>query len=78
MQAKEDQINMLYENMQQSLVNRLLRRLTAPDVRDAAERLKQGVSDPNAPVYDPNAVQAAPDVPYPLRSPSVNDARQRY
>ncbi|SAI72388.1 lipoprotein precursor [Bordetella ansorpii] len=78
MQAKEDQMNMLYENMQQSLVNRLLRRLTSQDVRDAAARLKQGVDDPNAPVYDPNAAQAMPDVPYPMRSPSVNDARQRY
>ncbi|WP_144638240.1 LPS assembly lipoprotein LptE [Bordetella genomosp. 13] len=78
MQAKEDQIDMLYQTMQQSLVNRLLRRLTAPDVREAAVRLKQGISDPNAPVYDPTAVKPAQDVPYPLRSPSVNDVRQRY
>lgn len=54
-QAKQGQIESLYQSMQQSLVSRLLRRLTAADVRAAAAAAERGESDPNAPVYDPNA-----------------------
>ncbi|HYG42409.1 MAG TPA: LPS assembly lipoprotein LptE, partial [Bordetella sp.] len=54
-QAKQGQIESLYQSMQQSLVSRLLRRLTAPDVRIAAEAAARGEGDPGAPVFDPNA-----------------------
>jgi len=53
-QAKQGQIESLYQSMQQSLVSRLVRRLTAPDVRSAAAAAERGDSDPDAPVYDPN------------------------
>ncbi|MCD0501793.1 LPS assembly lipoprotein LptE [Bordetella petrii] len=55
-QAKQGQIESLYESMQQSLVSRLLRRLTAPDVR-AAAAAAQGEPAADAPVFDPNATQ---------------------
>jgi len=76
MQAKENQIKMLYDTMQQSLVSRLLRRLTATDVREAADRLRQGITDPNAPVYDPTQVQMQSDDP--MGTPSLDDAPLRY
>lgn len=55
-QAKQGQIESLYQSMQQSLVSRLIRRLTAPDVREAAEAAARGDADPDLPVYDPNAL----------------------
>ncbi len=55
-QAKEAQMETLYQSMQQALVSRLLRRLTAPDVNTAYEAAQRGKSDPDSPVYDPNAV----------------------
>ena len=54
-QAKQGQMESLYQSMQQSLVSRLLRRLTAADVRTAAEAAARGESHPEAPVFDPNA-----------------------
>ncbi|OZI54400.1 LPS-assembly lipoprotein LptE [Bordetella genomosp. 4] len=55
-QAKEAQMETLYQSMQQALVSRLLRRLTAPDVHNAYEAAQRGENDPDSPVYDPNAV----------------------
>ncbi|CAM4261556.1 LPS-assembly lipoprotein LptE [Bordetella tumbae] len=55
-QAKEAQMETLYQSMQQALVSRLLRRLTAPDVNTAYEAAQRGESDPDSPVYDPNVV----------------------
>jgi len=55
-QAKEAQMETLYQSMQQALVSRLLRRLTAPDVHNAYEAAQRGESDPDSPVYDPNSV----------------------
>lgn len=57
-QAKQSQMENLYLSMQQSLVSRLVRRLTAPDVRDAAEAAARGQGDPDFPVYDPSAAPA--------------------
>jgi len=72
MQAKEDQIRVLYEDMQQSLVSRLIRRLTAPDVRQAAAR-PRGTGDLDEPVYDPNEAMGTTgqDTPTPWRSPTI-------
>jgi len=58
-QAKQGQIESLYQSMQQSLVSRLVRRLTAPDVRAAAAAAARGESNPDAPVYDPNAAPSS-------------------
>jgi len=41
-QAKEGEMETLYRNMQQSLVSRLVRRLTAPDVAEAFEKAQAG------------------------------------
>jgi len=38
-QAKQSEMEILYQDMEQSLVNRILRRLTAPDVHAAMQRL---------------------------------------
>jgi len=38
-QAKQSEMETLYQDMEHSLVNRILRRLTAPDVRAAMQRL---------------------------------------
>lgn len=67
-QAKEAQIETLYQSMQQSLVERLLRRLTAPDVRTAYEAAKSGDVDADAPVYDPT-VTPSDDRPPTWRTP---------
>jgi len=41
-QAKEGEMETLYRNMQQSLVSRLVRRMTAPDVAEAFEKAESG------------------------------------
>ncbi|ANN69505.1 hypothetical protein BAU08_08470 [Bordetella bronchialis] len=52
-QAKEGQAESLYRNMEQSLVSRIVRRLTAPDVRLAAQRLEHAKpGEDTGPVYD--------------------------
>jgi LPS-assembly lipoprotein len=53
LQAKSGQMDVLYASMEQSLVNRVLRRLTADDVRNVYARLQRGEVDPNAPVFNP-------------------------
>jgi len=71
MQAKEDQIQVLYADMQQALVARLIRRLTAPDVHQAAAR-PRGNGDLDAPVYDPNqAAGSGQETPAPWQSPTI-------
>lgn len=69
-QAKEAQIEDVYEFMQQSLVSRLLRRLTAPDVHAAYKAAQRGTVEPDAPVYDPNAAVPSDDTPQPWRTPA--------
>ncbi len=55
-QAKQSQMETLYESMQQTLVNRLLRRLTAPDVAQTMQKLEQTTDDvtKDTPLFDPN------------------------
>ncbi|MDQ8030528.1 hypothetical protein CEG14_16870 [Bordetella genomosp. 1] len=71
-QAKQIQKETLYRAMQQSLVTRLLRRLTAPDVHTAAQRALSEQGDPNAPVFDPNAVRRERVTPQPWNTPEMN------
>lgn len=69
-QAKQGQIDSLYQSMEKELVNRLLRRLTAPDVHEAAAKAAAGTLDPDAPVYDPH--QATPaSRPSPWNTPNA-------
>ena len=51
-QAKEGQAESLYRNMEQSLVSRIMRRLTSPDVRLAVEKSQSAKpGDEEGPVY---------------------------
>ena len=68
-QAKDTQMQDLYQSMQSSLVSRLLRRLTAPDVHASYQALQAGNDDPAAPVYDPTVVPSD-DRPESWRTPS--------
>ncbi|HEY9270147.1 LPS assembly lipoprotein LptE [Achromobacter sp.] len=71
-QAKQGQIDTLYKAMQRDLVSRLLRRMTAPEVRKAFENAEQRADDGETPLYDPTA----PDqkrTPTPWQTPSTTD-----
>lgn len=72
-QAKQGQIETLYKAMQRDLVSRLLRRMTAPDVRKAFENPGKSEDGVDAPVYDPNAAQPV-NTPAPWQTPSTTDA----
>jgi len=54
LQAKEIQTENLYESMQQALVERLIRRLTAPEVHTAYKKAINDKDTADTPVYDPN------------------------
>lgn len=56
-QALSSLIDSLYTSMEQSLISRILRRIDAPDVREAYARLERGETNPDRPVYDVNKVQ---------------------
>ncbi|WP_459614792.1 LPS-assembly lipoprotein LptE [Bordetella sp. 2513F-2] len=77
-QSKQTQIETLYESMQESLIARLLRRLTAPDVRETTDALRRGEVDPQAPVYDPGQKDPDEDIPDTWKSPSVNPGMSGY
>ncbi len=62
-QALSSLINSLYDAMEQSLINRILRRLAAPDVRENYARLERGEVDADHPVYDVNKVQPVQSMP---------------
>jgi LPS-assembly lipoprotein len=52
-QAKEGQAESLYRNMESSLVSRIVRRLTAPDVRIAVQKAEQAKpGEQEGPLYD--------------------------
>lgn len=70
-QAKEIQTENLYQSMQQSLVDRLLRRLTAPDVRTAYEAAMRDSNDYDGPVYDPN-IEINDDRPSSWQTPALS------
>jgi len=66
MQAKEDEFQRIYEDLENGLVARIVRRISAPEVRSNYERLQSGGDnqagvDPVAPSIAP-ADRAMPDV----------------
>ncbi|MGY6271452.1 LPS-assembly lipoprotein LptE [Achromobacter denitrificans] len=71
-QAKQGQIETLYRAMQRDLVSRLLRRMTAPDVRSAFENAEQRGESGEIPLYDPNAPEPQ-RTPTPWQTPSTTD-----
>ncbi|MNU01567.1 hypothetical protein D3C72_2450090 [compost metagenome] len=58
--------------MQRDLVSRLLRRITAPDVRKAFENAEERGENGQVPLFDPNQPQQQ-RVPTPWQTPSVTD-----
>ncbi|CAB3692810.1 hypothetical protein CEY09_26165 [Achromobacter marplatensis] len=71
-QAKQGQIETLYKAMQRDLVTRVLRRMTAPDVRRAFENAEERGENGEIPLYDPNAPQPQ-RTPTPWQTPSTTD-----
>ncbi|MNK27838.1 LPS-assembly lipoprotein LptE [compost metagenome] len=71
-QAKQGQIETLFKAMQRDLVSRLLRRITAPDVRKAFENAEERGENGQVPLFDPNQPQQQ-RVPTPWQTPSVTD-----
>ncbi|ARP88743.1 LPS-assembly lipoprotein LptE [Bordetella genomosp. 9] len=72
-QANQGQAETLFRSMEQSLVSRIVRRLTAPEVRVAAEKAaQQKPGDEEGPVYDVNAPKPA-QVPEPWRTPNITN-----
>ncbi|NMK48319.1 LPS assembly lipoprotein LptE [Achromobacter sp. Bel] len=71
-QAKQGQIDTLYKSMQRDLVTRVLRRMTAPDVRRAFENAEERGENGEIPLYDPNAPQPQ-RTPAPWQTPSTTD-----
>ena len=71
-QAKQSQMETLYLSMQQSLVNRLIRRLTAPDVAESMKRLERSKDDiaDDTLLYDP-VTQPLPTTPAPWEMPNI-------
>lgn len=66
MQAKEEEFQRIYEDLEVGLVARIVRRISAPEVRGNYERLQSGANDqtgpdPVAPSVTP-ADRAMPDV----------------
>jgi len=77
-QAKQGEMEMLYQTMQRSLVDRIIRRLTAPDVREAARRAdaaRAGEQTEDLPLVAPDIAPALNDLsPDWLSDPSSFDA----
>lgn len=71
-QAKQGQIETLYNAMQRDLVSRLLRRMTAPEVRKAFENREQRGEDGETPLFDPTAPMPH-STPAPWQTPSTTD-----
>jgi LPS-assembly lipoprotein len=72
-QAKEGQAETLFRNMEQSLVSRIVRRLTSPDVRLAAEKAKTiEPGDETGPVYSTAPIPQQPRMPG-LDTPSITN-----
>ena len=71
-QAKQGQIDTLYKTMQRDLVSRLLRRMTAPEVRKAFENAEQRAEDGETPLYDPTMPEQQ-RTPAPWQTPSTTD-----
>ncbi|AMD44637.1 LPS assembly lipoprotein LptE [Bordetella holmesii] len=76
-QAKQSQMEALYESMQQTLLSRLLRRLTAPDVAESMHRLEQTKDDisEDTPLFDPNVRTDQRQGPALWNTPNITPGR---
>lgn len=70
-QAKEGEAATLYRDMQRSLVARLMRRLTAPDIKQRWDALSTATPDQLTNVDIATPIQAPSDIPTPWQNPSL-------
>lgn len=70
-QAKEGEAATLYRDMQKSLVARMMRRLTAPDIKQRWDVLKATTSDEEENIDTATPIQAPSSIPTPWQNPSL-------
>lgn len=71
-QALSSQMETLFVAMEQSLIDRVLRRMAATDVRDNYAKLHRGEPDPSLPVFNPPPAKLEPELPPAWTSPTNN------
>ncbi|MFY9137515.1 LPS assembly lipoprotein LptE [Zwartia sp.] len=70
-QAKEGEAATLYRDMQKSLVARMMRRLTAPDIKQRWDALKAATPDEEENIDTAIPIQAPSSIPTPWQNPSL-------
>ncbi len=70
-QAKEGEAATLYRDMQRSLVARMMRRLTAPDIKQRWDELRAATPDQQENIDTAIPIQAPSSVPTPWQNPSL-------
>jgi len=70
-QAKEGEAATLYRDMQKSLVARMMRRLTAPDIKQRWDALNTGSKEDTGNNDIALPIQAPSDIPTPWQNPSL-------
>lgn len=71
-QAKEGEAATLYRDMQKSLVARMMRRLTAPDIKQRWDELSKATPDQQENIDTAIPIQAPNSIPTPWQNPSLN------
>jgi len=70
-QAKEGEAATLYRDMQKSLVARMMRRLTAPDIKQRWDELSTASPDQQKNIDTAIPIQAPSPIPIPWQNPSL-------
>lgn len=70
-QAKEGEAATLYRDMQKSLVARMMRRLTAPDIKQRWDELSKATPDQQENINTAIPIQAPSPIPIPWQNPSL-------
>jgi LPS-assembly lipoprotein len=70
-QAKEGEAATLYRDMQKSLVARMMRRLTAPDIKQRWDELSKATPDQQENINTAIPIQAPSPIPTPWQNPSL-------
>jgi len=70
-QAKEGEAATLYRDMQKSLVARMMRRLTAPDIKQRWDQLAKATPDQQENIETAVPIQAPSPIPTPWQNPSL-------
>jgi len=70
-QAKEGEAATLFRDMQKSLVARMMRRLTAPDIKQRWDQLAKATPDQQENIETAVPIQAPSPIPTPWQNPSL-------